>query len=188
MQTVNKNMTGDIVVVLRGGMYTLDQTLVFDPTDSGIGGHNVIYRAAKNETPVLSGGRKVTGWQQDEKGRWKATSPVELFRQLYVNGKRAVLARGKEPANLKYVGTDGYSTTDVQMADWKNPSDLEFCYLAVWAHVRCKVQSIKRDGDLAIIRMQQPYFTLAKEKEGVQIANPAHLKHTYLENRTRAAR
>ena len=56
------------------------------------------------------------------------------------------------------------------MADWKNPGDLEFCYVVVWAHTRCKVQNIKRQGDHAIITMLQPHFTNARIKEGVGVS------------------
>lgn len=179
---INKAMTGDIIVSLHGGVYPIEQTLTFDADDSGTGGHNVIYRAAENEKPVLSGGKAVVGWKADEKGRWKAASPVDDFRQLYVNGRRAVRAAGKLPADFKLEGDDGYTTNEVGMADWKNPGDLELCYLTVWSHARCKVQSIRRDGDRAVIVMQQPYFTHAKTKEGVQVSNPAHLQKMYLEN------
>ena len=63
------------------------------------------------------------------------------------------------------------------MAQWKNPGDIEFCYQVVWCHTRCKVQSIQREGDHAIVTMLQPHFTHAREKEGVQVTLP-----TYIEN------
>ena len=85
---------------------------------------------------------------------------------------RAIRARGEKPAGLELIGDDGYKTTAVEMASWNNPSDLEFCYQNVWAHTRCKVQGIKREGDRAIITMLQPCFTYAKTKEGANV-----LKH-----------
>ena len=150
VRAVNKDMTGDIAVVLRGGVYRIDRTIVFESEDSGTGGHNVIYRAQAGETPIISGGKPVTGWQPDEKGRWKAPAPVDNFRQLYVNDARATRARDDKPAELKLVGEDGYTTTATNMADWKNHSDMELCYKVEWAHIRCKVQSIKREGDKAV--------------------------------------
>ena len=101
------------------------------------------------------------------------------FRQLYVNGVRAVRARGASPAGLEIFGKDGYKTTAVDMAHWKNPSDLEFCYQVVWAHTRCKVQNIKQEGSGAIITMQQPWFALALTKAGVNVRKP---DSCYLEN------
>ena len=182
VRDVNKEMTGDIVVMLHGGVYPIGQTIVFDSADSGVDGHNIIYRAATQERPIISGGKRVTGWQPDEKGRWKAPAPISNFRQLYVDGKRATRACGKKPAKLEFAGNDGYTTTDVAMTDWKNPSDIEFCYVTIWAHTRCKVKSMQRDGDHATITMLQPHFSNAKAKEGVNIANAEAVDRIYVEN------
>ena len=177
VRAVNKDMTGDIVVVLRGGTYQIAQTIAFDAADSGTGGHNVIYKAQAGESPVISGGTRVTGWQRDEKGRWKASAPGNDFRQLYVHGVRATRAKGPPPAGITLQGNDGYKTMAVDMATWKNPSDLEFCYVATFTVVRCKVAGIRREGDHAIITMLQPYFTHARTKEATRAELP-----TYVEN------
>jgi hypothetical protein len=101
---------------------------------------------------------------------------------MYVEGVRAVRARGKAPADLERSGDDGYTTTTVDMAKWKNTDALEFCYLVIWAHTRCKVKEIAAHGDRAIISMAQPYFSQAAAKEGVNIANPDQVDSIYLEN------
>jgi hypothetical protein len=170
-------MSGDIEVVLRGGTYRLERTLVFEPADSGASGHRVIYKSRTGETPVISGGRPILGWQPDRDGRWKATATVDDFRQLYVNGRRAVRARGNAPPGLVRSGDDGYRTSLLAMAGWKNPADIEFCYEVVWAHTRCKVQAIGREGSQAIVTMQQPAFRLARDKEGVAIDMPAYVEN-----------
>src|SRR5882757_2543772 len=51
------NARADVEVVLAGGTYTLDRTLTLTERDSG-----VTYRAAPGANPVISGGRRVTGW------------------------------------------------------------------------------------------------------------------------------
>ena len=35
VRQINENMTGDIVVTLRGGTYPIDRTIIFDGADSG---------------------------------------------------------------------------------------------------------------------------------------------------------
>lgn len=182
VQAINKRMSDDIVVVLRGGVYAIDKSVIFKADDSGTGGHYVIYRAESGETPVISGGRRIVGWTPDVNGRWKAPAPIDDFRQLYINGQRATRARGDAPAGLELEGEDAYTTTDVGMADWKNAGDLEFCYLNIWDHTRCKVQGIKRDGDRAFITMLQPHFTHAKTKEGAQVGNASQVQGIYMEN------
>lgn len=81
-----------IKVLVRGGKYFLDEPLVFGPEDSGTQQFPVTYAAYPGETPILSGGHKVTGWQpykgkilqasipEGAGGKWK-------FRELFYHGK-----------------------------------------------------------------------------------------------------
>ena len=195
-------MTGDLVVALCGGIYPIDRTICFGPEDSGTNGHDVIYRAAPQESPVISGGRRITGWRPDVGNRWKAKTDLENFRQLYVNGVRAVRARsgklngdanagrweflrdpsrGGQLQGAELIGKEGYRTTAVEMAGWRNVSDIEFCYVDLprlsWSHTRCKVQSVVREGDHAVVRMLQPYFTHARTKAGVQVNLPDYIEN-----------
>ena len=173
----NRKTTGDIEVVLRGGTYRIDHTIVLDHRDSGTGGHDVVYRNHSGETPVISGAKPISGWQLDENGRWKARSPIENFRQLHVAGRRAVRARGAPPEGLKLYGEDGYQTPDEGIADWKNPSDLELCYYVEWTHTRCKVRGVTRDGEHAVISMLQPRFNDARNKQGVRVGLPNYIEN-----------
>lgn len=179
VRQINGTMSGDIAVVLRGGTYSISEPIVFDHRDSGTGGHEVIYCAAEDERVTASGGRAITGWQKDANGRWKSKTDLDNFRQLYVNGERAVRARGSALPGSELHGTDGYKTTAVEMADWRNPADIEFCYYVVWCHTRCKVESIHRDGDRAIVTMLQPHFTHAREKEGVHVELPSYIENAF---------
>jgi hypothetical protein len=196
VRAAGARMTGDLVVVLRGGLFRLEQPLQFEPRDSGKNGHRVIYRNYPGERPVLSGGRPVTGWKEDQAGRWKAPAPVENFRQLYVGGVRAVRARDGPLPGAQRVGEDAYKTTAVEMAAWAHPQDVELVYHVTWTHTRCKVRSITREGTHAVIAMLQPYFTFARTKEGVQVDRPAYVENAlelldepgewYLDRRARA--
>ncbi len=56
----------DITVWLRGGTYTLSETLVLNRQDGGVGESTIHYRAYPNETPIISSGKAVTGWHQLE--------------------------------------------------------------------------------------------------------------------------
>jgi hypothetical protein len=181
VRSLNKKMTGDIVVLIHDGTYFLEQPLVFESLDSGMNGYDVIYQAVPGATPVISGGKRITDWQADANKRWKAATTIENFRQLYVDGKRAVRARGPAPKNLQLFEKDGYETTDIDIAGWRNPGDIELCYDVVWCHTRCKVQSIQREGKRAILRMAEPHFSQAKAKEGVNIHDVAP-DHIVMEN------
>ena len=94
VRTVNGRMASEVTVYLRGGWYILASPLVLDHRDSGSNGHDIVYRAAEGEYPVVSGGRFIQGWSvhDKEKGIWKAAAPELKTRQLYVNCTRATRA------------------------------------------------------------------------------------------------
>ena len=80
----------DVLVLIRGGVYRVDQAIVFGPEDSGRQGGSVTYAAYPGQQPVLSGGRPITGFQAGPKGLWAVKiSEVRagrwFFEQLYVN-------------------------------------------------------------------------------------------------------
>ncbi|MBN1421755.1 MAG: right-handed parallel beta-helix repeat-containing protein [Planctomycetes bacterium] len=179
VRAIPREARGEVSVILRGGVYAIDRTIAFTPDDSGEDGRPIIVRAADGETPIVSGGRRITGWEPDVGGRWKAPSPIDDFRQLYVDGKRAVRARGDAPAGIALEGDDGYRIPSPAMSAWRNPQDIEFCYLVVWTHSRCKVAGLRRDGDSTIATMLQPGFRLARKKEGVRVDLPAYVENAF---------
>lgn len=90
-----------VTVFLRSGVYELSESLTFGPQDSGSEAFAVTYAAFPGETVVLSGGRRITNWKKDDKGRWTTDLPDVksgkwFFRQLTVNDRRAVRARWPE--------------------------------------------------------------------------------------------
>jgi hypothetical protein len=160
VRTVNANMTGDIVVYLRGGTYQLAQTFALASQDSGSNGYSVIYQAYPGETPILSGGQQVTGWSLHDSGKniYRAYVGTSVdTRQLYVNGVRAIRARGYfEPANyFVHPTTSGWSDGDPAMASWGNISDIEIVDTWEWAMYRCPVASISG----STVTMQTPCWT-----------------------------
>jgi hypothetical protein len=52
----------DIVVQIRGGVYSLHDTVVFGLEDSGEGDATITYAAYPGEKPVFSSGKKIEGW------------------------------------------------------------------------------------------------------------------------------
>ena len=86
--------TGAATVLLAQGEYRIEAPLVLEPQDSGTERAPVVYRAAQGARPVVTGGRRITGWAPAGGGRWKARAPAGMrFEQLWVNGRRAVRAR-----------------------------------------------------------------------------------------------
>ena len=179
VRRVNQSAAGDIVVWLRGGTYVIEHPLVFDSRDSGINGRDITYGSYPGECAVISGGKKITGWKPDSDGRWKASVEIDNFRQLYVNGRRAVRTRRTAPAGLKPLGIFGYASEDREMANWTNPSDIEFCYYNYWCHTRCRVKNITVQDNGSQIEMAHPDFTIASAKEGVRAEYPAYIENVF---------
>jgi len=92
VEAIDGNMTGDIVVELAGGTYRLSAPLALGAADSGTNGHTVVWQAAAGATPMISGGRQVTGWSLHDAASnvYAASVPVGAdSRQLYVDGALA---------------------------------------------------------------------------------------------------
>jgi hypothetical protein len=153
-------MNGDITVYLRGGTYRLAAPLSFGAADSGQHGHTVSYRAYPGETPVLSGGRPVTGWTLSDaaKNIWAAPVPAGTqSRQLYVDGVRAPRAQGASPVALTQTA-DGFTAGGTALAGWRNPGSLEFVFNGgngAWTQPRCDVASVSG----STVTMRQPCWS-----------------------------
>jgi len=87
-----------IMVLLRGGVYSLRRPVTFGSQDSGSLEEPITYAAYPGEIPVLSGGSRLTGWKVYREQIYSLTLPQEedqyyAFRQLFFNGKRQVRSR-----------------------------------------------------------------------------------------------
>ena len=100
-----------VTIMVRGGKYFLDQQLVLDARDSGSREYPVTYTAYPGESPILSGGRKITDWETHEGQIMRCSLPGAKgggwrSRQLFFNGKRQIRARypNFDPDNPLYGG------------------------------------------------------------------------------------
>ncbi len=107
---------GDILVLIRGGYYSLDKPLRFTAVDGGerietnlpsgafeyhkLKDHYVTYAAYPGETPVISGGKRIRHWIRNN-GVWTAQVTGVKIQYLVANGKNLTLARSPN---------DGYFT------------------------------------------------------------------------------
>ena len=106
---------GGIRILLRGGVYHLDEPLRLTPEDSGTAESPVIWAAYPGERPVLSGGRVIHGLQRHADGSWSTTIPAArahgwVFRQLFIDGRRAIYARS--PNHGQYLAVSGVPQDD----------------------------------------------------------------------------
>jgi hypothetical protein len=164
VRAMNQNMLGDIKVYLHGGLYTLSDTLRWDSGDSGSNDYYVRYVNYGNESPVITGGNSITGWSQVEGSNlWKAQVGNSQFRQLYVNGKRAVRAQSTQTYNaIDYnESKNGFIIDDSIISnDWRNVDNIELTWQKAWRHSRVLVDSITPgpQPNTWNVQMKQPYF------------------------------
>lgn len=172
IRTLNSAMSGHLVVSLHGGTYSLDSTFRLGSDDSGNNGFSVIWQAAPGEKPVLSGGKEITGWKlyDNQKNIWTTNVGTFNFRQLYVNGQRAVRVRTPNMTDVMDKGP--YA----RILSWNNfhpaiPAHLlsevkeiqkvEFCVNMYWQHFRYRIESFTTKGDSAFLSFKMPEAAVA---------------------------
>ncbi|MFZ3562060.1 right-handed parallel beta-helix repeat-containing protein [Streptomyces sp. BH055] len=149
-----RTVTGKSVrVELADGTYELSNPLALDDKDSG-----VTWAAAPGARPVLSGGRALTGWSANADGTWTAPVPEGVTpRQLFVDGVRAVRARGDSCAasvcDATKTGMTGAERTGINR--WERPTDAEAVIRVRWRDYHCRIASVS--GDL--MTFAQPCWT-----------------------------
>ncbi len=178
VRKLNKKMTGDITIYLRGGTYALASPVVFSEEDSGMNGYRVIYTAYPGETPVVSGGVRVTGWEPTaHKHIYSAPfQGDQKLRALFVNGHRMRMAGMSAPiagqgswGQMEVKGTEpwAYGAGTVvegvrflarDLPVLSNPEDVELIQKNVWNEkILCASAVDKIDRDTLAIKLQQPY-------------------------------
>ncbi|WP_428950874.1 right-handed parallel beta-helix repeat-containing protein [Streptomyces sp. cg35] len=137
-------VTGRAVrVELADGTYRLTAPLKLGADDSG-----VTWAAAPGADPVLSGGRTLTGWAPNSDGTWTAKVPEGVTpRQLFVDGTRAVRARGDSCAaavcDATKTGMTGAQATGIDR--WARPTDAEAVIRVRWRNYHCRIASVTGD-------------------------------------------
>ncbi len=173
------NMSGDIVVQLAGGTYRLSAPLVLNNSDSGTGGHNVIWQAAPGASPVLSGGQQVTGWTLHDSANniYSASVPAGTdSRQLYIDGAeapRAAISLSRSDVTITYSGMTINNSALNYLAGLPEQNRIEVESQNSFTDHFAPVQSISGNQ----ITMQQPswqnnnwgYDTLASPFAGGQM-------------------
>lgn len=130
----NSNPNKDYVVIIRGGTYYLDNTLSMTKEDGGQNQYRVTYAAYQDETPVVSGGKKVTStWNpcedEDKQGIYVTTLPEEFknvdVRQLFIENSRATRSRepdaGETENNVDKNGHWLVTDVDTDNYQWVTP-------------------------------------------------------------------
>ncbi|MBS7262175.1 MAG: right-handed parallel beta-helix repeat-containing protein [Eubacteriales bacterium] len=152
----NREADGDIVVTLLPGTYVLSETLTFDARDGGTDGHTVIWTG---EQAVLSGGQVLENWTDNGDGTFSSRFDGPWSRDLYVDGRRAVLAESK-PLTALTVDDAGFTVRSAELAAVTDVSDVEIALKNDWTYSYIPVDAIEPLSDgVVFVRMRQPAWT-----------------------------
>jgi hypothetical protein len=173
VRAMNKNMTANVVVYLRDGVYQLAKPFRLTEDDGGSNGFQVTYKAYQNEKPIFSGGRTITGWTYHEKGIYKTfVGKDRRFRQLYQNGQRLTRARtpnaGEEHRILFWDVKERQLGVELnEVSNWKNFTKVEMVMQQQWSDAIMRLQSFAPNveenkwvpGNYARLTVQEPERT-----------------------------
>jgi len=152
-------LAGPVTILLAGGRYELTEPIVFGPQDSGTARAPITYTAAPNQTPVLFGGRRVTGWKVAA-GKWRVDLPRVkagkwFFKQLFVNGKSMPRTRLPKKGFYRIVDWPNkksppwnapgdhftFAGKDIR-PDWRNLPEVEVVTLRFWVSSRQNIRTV----------------------------------------------
>ena len=171
-RTEDNRIQGGITIYMEGGTYAFHEPVFIRPEDSGTKESPTIIRSVGDEKVVLSGGICINGWKKQGKV-WVADVPAFNgrpldFRQLWVNGKKAVRARDvedfekmnricsvDEKNEILYVP----AVSIRRLIDNKGNLKAKYAEMVLhqmWCVANLRIRSVEVHGDSAAIRFHQP--------------------------------
>ena len=171
-RTEDNRIQGGITIYMEGGTYAFHEPFFIRPEDSGTKESPTIIRSVGDEKVILSGGISINGWKKQGKV-WVADVPAFNgrpldFRQLWVNGKKAVRARDvedfekmnricsvDEKNEILYVP----AVSIRRLIDNKGNLKAKYAEMVLhqmWCVANLRIRSVEVQGDSAAIRFHQP--------------------------------
>lgn len=153
------NNATDICLRLQEGVYQLNQPITIRPEDNGT-------RIVADGKVTISGGVSISGWKKE--GKYYVANvpdfngrPLE-FRQLWVNGKKAVRARDvddfEQMFRIRSVDKANETIYVPAKAVKKiiNAKYPEMVLHEMWCIANLRIKNIKIQGDSAAVTFHQP--------------------------------
>jgi len=139
---------GRVEVALAPGEYRLRAPLRMDARDGAPEGGAIVWRGAGAGRTIVSGAVDLPPFAEAEPGLWRAPAGGMVFRQLYVNGRRAALARWPKAGQFFRISAWLPDTKEiiVNASDVPNATDsaLELVVYMAWAEAILKLKSAAR--------------------------------------------
>jgi hypothetical protein len=158
-----------VTIEVAAGSYSLTGPLVLSPDDSGSSVQQPLQIVGRGGVRI-SGGIRVEGFRPRD-GHWVAPVPesVPPFRDLWVNGRRAIRARSPNDGyyRIALAGPDRRTSFSVEPKDLLSiagPTTAEVVYMHDWSISRAALKSIDSAGNAyglaAPIGANSPFFAI----------------------------
>jgi len=185
LRRLNDNsIKGGINIIIENGYYQLDEAIVLRPEDTGTPDSPTQIMAAAGAEVILSGGIKIKGWKKltravaglpkNAAGKvWVADAPrfadnTLLFRQLWVNGNKAVRAKDANGDAMNRILSWDAQTQTCKIPVNQNISlsgakGIEMVIHQWWAIANLRVKSVKIQKNVAELSFLQPESRIQSE-------------------------
>ncbi|WPV00232.1 right-handed parallel beta-helix repeat-containing protein [Mucilaginibacter sp. cycad4] len=192
LQDLKAANTKDVTVYLKGGTYNMVKSLIFTNAELGGSDSKLLITNAPGEKPILSGGKKITGWTPYKDGIYQAPVPANFnTRQLYINGKIAVRARYPNRDNDDDYGpyflVKSFDTSNKKViinaseaGKWGNLANVEMVINQHWYQSRMLINSITKQGSTAAVSLSGPQAATFFSTAAFRLLDPN--KSYYFEN------
>ena len=169
----------NITIYLRGGTHIVSETVIFGLEDSGNEGTTISYEAYMDETPIISSGISVQGWEKLKdypsslpevaKGNvWVASIPegIDRFYTMF-DGETSIPTTHKEGFTFKDIKYEGAKSMNVRhdkdryllrklefeggiLKNWPNLEDIEVGFAPVpWTMNMLELESVDVEKGIA---------------------------------------
>ncbi len=172
------DLTTPVQVVVADGTYNITTPFVLEPEDSGTAQCPITYAGAADRRPVISGGRRITGWRKHG-DRWVVELPEVrdgkwYFSALWVNGERRTIARipnegylytaGNAPPKADPNGGKPVSQKNIafkfragDVHPWSNLDDAEVVVYQSWETSTHRIASIDEARRIITFKNAAPW-------------------------------
>ncbi len=173
-----------IHIIVKGGVYNLYEPLMIKPEDAGTALSPTYIEAATNETPILSGGSRISNWKLltakvpgllvAAQGKvWVADVPLTAgrlseFRQLWVNDSKAIRAKSMNGELMDRI----LSWDKKEQTCWiptpktlpiQNVNGAEMFIHQWWAIAILRIKKMEVSGDSTKLYFHQPESKIQSE-------------------------
>ena len=178
----------DILVLIREGYYSLENTLEFTPEDGGervetnlptgafeyhkLKDYFVTYAAYPGEKPIISGGKIINNWEKKSKF-WVANAGDLKVRKLIFDGEGQILARTPNSGYYKFPvaskSNTSFSFNHGEIKDWPEMEENRIKMYLRWHYGINSISKVDEVNNIAYLKNPQ---------DGILVISPRY----YIEN------